>query len=81
MSFRVSADETLSRAADDPRRECRQSELPASVVAAVVQMTGGRRAPVTTKSTSRLPHCEHTRRRPHSGTGVSGPYQRACSLG
>jgi hypothetical protein len=38
-------------------------------------------APLTTMSTLRLPHCEQTSRRRHSGTGVSGPYQRACSAG
>jgi hypothetical protein len=40
-----------------------------------------RRVPITTMSTSRLPHCEQTSRRRHLGTGVSGPYQRACSAG
>ena len=29
----------------------------------------------------RLPHCEQTSRRRHSGTGVSGLHQRACSAG
>jgi hypothetical protein len=38
-------------------------------------------SPVTTISTRRLPHCEQTSRRRHSGTGVSGPYQHACSAG
>jgi flagellar motor protein MotB len=33
------------------------------------------------RKTLREPHCEHTSRRRHSGTGVSGPYQRACSAG
>ena len=32
-------------------------------------------------STLRLPHCKQTRRRRHSGTGVPGPHQRACSPG
>jgi hypothetical protein len=32
-------------------------------------------------STLRLPHCEHTSRRCHSGTDVSHPYQRTCSAG
>jgi hypothetical protein len=40
-----------------------------------------RDVPVTAMSTLRLPHCEQTRRRRRSGTGVSGPYQRACSAG
>jgi hypothetical protein len=38
-------------------------------------------APVSTKSTARLPHCEHTSRRCHSGIGVSAPCRRASSAG
>jgi len=40
---------------------------------ASVQVRGLRRRPVTTMSTSRLPHCEHTSRSRHSGTGISAP--------
>ena len=38
-------------------------------------------APVSTKSTARLPHCEHTSRRCHSGIGVSAPCRRAAPPG
>jgi hypothetical protein len=38
-------------------------------------------APQSTKSTSRPPQREHTRRRCHSGIGVSAPYGRASSAG
>jgi hypothetical protein len=37
--------------------------------------------PVSTKSTARLPHCEHTSRPYHSGIGVSAPCRRASSAG
>jgi hypothetical protein len=40
-----------------------------------------RRSPVTTISTARLPHREHTNRFRHSGTVVSGPYRCAISAG
>jgi len=43
--------------------------VPAGVVVVMVQVRGDRRAPVTTKSTRLLPHCEQTSRRPHSGLG------------
>ena len=43
-------------------------------------MPDERRAPVTTISKLRPPQREQTSRRRHSGTGVSGPYQRAGNV-
>ena len=40
-----------------------------------------RDVPLTTKLTLRPPHCEHTRRLPHVGTGQSAPYRAAISAG
>jgi hypothetical protein len=36
---------------------------------------------VTALTEPRFPHFEQTRRRCHSGTGVSAPYRRASSAG
>jgi hypothetical protein len=38
-----------------------------------------RSVPLTTMSTSRPPHCEHTSRSRHSRTSIFAPYRRACS--
>ena len=44
------------------------------------QASAYRRSPVHTMSISRLPQAEHTNRARHARTGVSAPYQRACSV-